>query len=420
MGAIIANAHLTLHPRLWRCDNSATELLFQGDCMQHSKAIVSKLMGVEDWNEFEEFVNKLYSKNENAITVERNFKTRGVSGRLREVDVLVKFGFNPHILSLGVECKYWANKVNGDIIDVAYAKKEDLKLDKYAVITTIGFEAGAELYAKSKGIDLFLIRPSKDDDFGYSGKVINFKLILRGSKPINIKLNTTVVVESGNPAVLNHIHSKISNINVEEEGVSLDKELDLYRFSERLEPSGKKTYLRGDYVSNLHKLIYDAWSEHNSKAWNEKLFNLSHVFKFNNPTAMHLNEALVFIQEISFDIEFLMSKSEFQIDRGLQYPLVLENVIERAITPLKSGDDPDKNEFTMSNPVAMELVDLANKPDDVLGRDGAQIVMSLSKPMGVSSSDKDSDLYVLVRTESGATWQKREIECQPFAPESGE
>ncbi|WP_026602170.1 hypothetical protein [Methylomonas sp. 11b] len=76
--------------------------------MNQNKEIISQIAGIENWSEFEEFVKGLYAQNEGTIHVERNYKAKGASGRNREVDVLVKFGFNPHIITLGIECKYWA------------------------------------------------------------------------------------------------------------------------------------------------------------------------------------------------------------------------------------------------------------------------------------------------------------------------
>lgn len=71
------------------------------------------------------------------------------------------------------------------------------------------------------------------------------------------------------------------------------------------------------------------------------LFCQSHKIIFKTPTAVLLSgRVLVFIEEVAFGIEYLRSESEFQIDRGSQFPLVLENVIERAITPLKSIEKP--------------------------------------------------------------------------------
>lgn len=376
--------------------------------MNYNKEIVSSLAGVDSWEEFEEFVKRLYTNNDGAIHVQRNYKAKGNSGRNREVDVLVKFGFTPHIISLGVECKFWAQKVDGDIIDVAAAKKDDLKLDKYAVITTVGFEAGAEIYAKSKGIDLFVIRPSVDDDFGYAGKVIKFKLSVRGSRPTNIRAKASAVFDGNDKDRLSgYVLKKLSNIELPEDESKIDPELDLYRFTEIPESNGARTYRRGDYVSNISKLIWKSWREQNETAWRERNFSMQHKILFKSPTAACIaGRVIVFINEITFGIEYVRSESEFEIDRGSQYPLVLENVIGKAITPLKSVEEDQVKEFSMCQSIAMETVDLSQKPDDVLGREGASIAVVSGRPMTPSASGSSGKTYILTPSGSSAIWQE--------------
>jgi hypothetical protein len=114
--------------------------------LDSNKLAIEKIIGLEDWSKFEEFISQLYKKHSQTKKVIKNYKTQGKSGRNREVGVLVKLG-----------------------------------IDKFAIVTTEGYERGADLYAKDQLIDLFIIRPVNDDDFGYTGQKINIRFQAYGS-----------------------------------------------------------------------------------------------------------------------------------------------------------------------------------------------------------------------------------------------
>lgn len=374
--------------------------------MKYDKTIISKIAGIENWEEFEEFVKKLYSKSSTAIQVERNFRSKGASGRNREVDVRVTFGFNPHIITLGIECKYWAQKVDGDIIDIAVAKKEDLKLDKYAVITTVGFEAGAEIYAKSKGVDLFIIRPSNDDDFGYTGRIIKIKIHMHGSRPVDINLGGVVISEQGfESQAVNLLKSKLSNIEIKQNEMDFDADLDLYRYTKEELPDGAMIFTRQKFVKNLSQLLLETWQAQDTKFWTNNPCSIANKIIFKEPTALFLSGNTPYlINEINFNMHYLWLESGLEIDRSKQYPMILENIIERAVTPLSSSCTEDATEFTMCESMPKQEVDLSNIPDGVVGRGGVLITMRLSSPMTISSDDPTTKYYEFVIHEGEPKW----------------
>ncbi|AFQ50418.1 restriction endonuclease [Burkholderia cepacia] len=375
--------------------------------MKYDKAVIAGIAGIDNWQAFEEFVKDLYAQNDSAVDVVRSYKAQGASGRNREVDVLVTFGFKPHILSLGVECKYWSNKVNGDIIDVAAAKRDDLSLDKYAVITTVGFEAGAELYAKSKGIDLFLIRPSMDDDFGYTGRVIKVRIFMHGSRPVDIRLNATIVCEPGLEKIAaDLLAAKLSDVGAPDSADDFDPELNLYRYSRIEHGNGVVTFERGEHANNLLKLLLDTWRTQDGNFWDGKPSSIRQKIIFKSPTALFfLNRTVVMINEIDFQMQYLRIESELEINRGEKYPLVLENVIANAITPLSAKHTANEIKFSMGDPTPKIAVDLSKKPDDAIGREGVAITLRLTNPMGISSEDPKARIFELVGHEEGVTWR---------------
>lgn len=126
-----------------------------------------------DWKEFEHFVSDIYKDSEE-VEVRHNVTEIGKSGAKRQIDVLVSQKSKLHTIKTIIECKHWKDKVDRPIIDVMAAAVKDLNANKGVVFTTSGFEPGAESYAKSENIDIFVVREVQDDEWGKPGKVIWF------------------------------------------------------------------------------------------------------------------------------------------------------------------------------------------------------------------------------------------------------
>lgn len=126
-----------------------------------------------DWKDFEHFVTDIY-KHSDEVEVRHNVTEVGKSGAKRQIDVLVTQKSKLHSTKTVIECKHWKDKVDRPVIDVVAAAVRDLNANKGVVFTTSGFEPGAESYAKSENIDIFVIRDIKDDEWGKPGKIIWF------------------------------------------------------------------------------------------------------------------------------------------------------------------------------------------------------------------------------------------------------
>jgi len=129
----------------------------------------SSLSTLVDWADFEEFVKKLYGTGE-GVTVERNVEVIGKSGAKRQIDVRFTLVQPLHTYVTIAECKRWKDPVTRQEIDVLAATVEDVGAQKGALFTTKGFEDGAEKYAKSKSIDLYLVRDLTDEEWGLPGR----------------------------------------------------------------------------------------------------------------------------------------------------------------------------------------------------------------------------------------------------------
>ena len=129
---------------------------------------------VEDWGGFEELITDLHRDGE--LDVQRDVTLTGQSGASRQIDVLIKHKQGPYEYLTLVECKFWKKKVERANIDVLYAGMQDLNASKGVFFTTKGYQEGAEIYAKSKGITIFVVRELTDEEWGKPGKIIDFYL----------------------------------------------------------------------------------------------------------------------------------------------------------------------------------------------------------------------------------------------------
>jgi len=375
--------------------------------MEYDKSIIGKLIDTEDWSKFEEFIQSLYKNNEQAIEVIKNYKANAKSGRIREIDVLVKFGLSPHIILLGIECKYWNKKVDGDILDIVKNKKDDLGIDKFVVITTVGYERGAELYAKDSGIDLFIIRPTNDDDFGYSGKNVNFRFLSYGSAPTNICLGAQIITESNmSSESVKYITDKLSFIEIKDFNADFDHDFDLYSYDVTFYDDMK--FKKLNYKNNLYKIIFDSWKEYN-ELYYKKLEcrpNIKIEFKSNSALFFQEKNIIVIIKELTYHIRFFLQKWNITLDRSEKHPIVLENIIEKAITPLKKTTVNDKNIFEMDKTIKIEPIDIAKKPPDVIGREGVDIKYLLEYPViGPFKNDENNKTFELIEREGKTVYE---------------
>lgn len=177
---------------------------------------------VKDWGGFEELIKSFHQDGE--VEVERNVTLIGQSGASRQIDVLIKHTKGPYKYSTLIECKYWNKKVERANIDVLYASMLDLNASKGVFFTTKGYQNGAEIYAKSKNITIFVVRELTNEEWGSPGQIIEFYLqvILKSIlniTPLETKAAFAVNCKEQNPGIninLGLENDKSSNIIISE------------------------------------------------------------------------------------------------------------------------------------------------------------------------------------------------------------
>ncbi|HTW90526.1 MAG TPA: restriction endonuclease [bacterium] len=140
-----------------------------------------------DWKDFEFFVRDLYAEDPNLV-VQHDVMLQGKSGASRQIDVLITVRTKLHSYMTVVECKRWKDRVDRSRIDILFATVEDVNASKGVMFTTSGYEEGAKDYAKSKGIDIFVVRELTSEEWGLPGRAIHFYLHVFASKMTNLRM----------------------------------------------------------------------------------------------------------------------------------------------------------------------------------------------------------------------------------------
>ena len=289
-----------------------------------------------DWKNFELFVKDLYSA-EGDLIVEHDVTEIGKSGASRQIDVKLTQKTSFHTYTTIIECKFWKKAVERTTVDIVAASIDDLNASKGVIFTTKGYQRGAETYAKSKNIDIFVVRDLLEEEWGNPGRNIQLYLNIIGgemSKAHFPNARAMLIVEE-QPNDMN-LEIKLSQENIDDDAFLL--------YSAK----------NGDIGPNLTKLLSEVHSTitnninvivgQKNEFLDHKLLVKSDVrvdltgFEFrqlrNKYAAVNLNEmTLNFVTQIS--------RSELNIDRGknLDYALIVQNYVsEQAYYVSKNND----------------------------------------------------------------------------------
>jgi restriction system protein len=111
--------------------------------------------------EYEDFLADLYGQLSKGLPAEVFLRRKysGASGQLYEIDLSIEF------LLLGVryltlvEAKHYLNRIAvGEVLEFS-AKLTDIGAHKGIMVTTSGFQVGAQVIASSRGIALVVVAP---------------------------------------------------------------------------------------------------------------------------------------------------------------------------------------------------------------------------------------------------------------------
>ena len=115
-----------------------------------------------DWKEYEVGIHYLYdklvSKGYPNLQIARNQMVRGKSGLNHEIDVLITFDLLNVKRYMLIECKsYSKRKVEKSDVMILQSKIDDIRSALGIIVTTKGFQSGAQEYADYFGITTMVV-----------------------------------------------------------------------------------------------------------------------------------------------------------------------------------------------------------------------------------------------------------------------
>ena len=122
--------------------------------------------------EFELFTQRVYQKlvNNDVVKptkVEHNVKLQGKSGCEHQIDVYWEYEIAGNKHRVAMECKYYNKRVEKEKVCAFQGVLADLDNVEGIMVTKIGFQKGAKMYAKQYDISLKELRaPTRDDIVG--------------------------------------------------------------------------------------------------------------------------------------------------------------------------------------------------------------------------------------------------------------
>jgi hypothetical protein len=318
-----------------------------------------------DWRAFEDFVRELYAMDPNVVA-ERNVTEIGQSGAQRQIDVKLTQVIDGAPKVTLIECKRWKKKVDRQRIDVLVASVQDLDAARGVMFTTSGYERGAEVYARHKEMEIFVVRDLTEQEWGLPGRMVWFYLHYYGSRFINLDFGpvTLVAVVSDPPGDLG-INLVIGKDQPHDPSLTLHSVTDGSpgpNLSSLLIEARNRTL---DLLSNPIE-AWDAETDGETKAFRIPLeLDLSgqeHRQLMRNFGALRLDR-------VRTDLVATVSQSRFEADRGagLDLALAVENYVTNARRFVARRDVGSALAVMSAN----ESADPVNRPDPAVLQNGS-------------------------------------------------
>lgn len=129
-----------------------------------------------NWQEYENLTRWIYETigQAHGVVIEghgKDCKVMGKSGDEHQIDVLASHSDGFHKYLTDIECKYWNDNVDKDVVMKVQCIVEDCNFSKGIIVSKSGFTLDAIKYANHVGIDLVVLREPTDED--WKGRVKN-------------------------------------------------------------------------------------------------------------------------------------------------------------------------------------------------------------------------------------------------------
>lgn len=143
-----------------------------------------------DWKTYESITKYIYETLGSATGVKvlghgHTCKLTGKSGVDHQIDILTAHSDGVHSYRTAIECKYWKEKINKEIVMKIAHIIEDAGIEKGVIVARNGFTEDGAQFAKHKNIALVQLREVEESDQEITGK--QFQL-----GTLNISLGVTI------------------------------------------------------------------------------------------------------------------------------------------------------------------------------------------------------------------------------------
>ncbi len=153
-----------------------------------------------DWKTYESITKYIYENlgRQEGVVVKGygvNCKVKGKSGVAHQIDVLTAHNDQGLTYHTAIECKYWKEKVDKDVVMKLASIMEDAEISKGIIVSRSGFTKDGQDYAKFKNIGIVVLREwdEKDEaetpkEFEYGILQVNMNIKVTGPKILQIDL----------------------------------------------------------------------------------------------------------------------------------------------------------------------------------------------------------------------------------------
>jgi hypothetical protein len=167
-----------------------------------------------DWKKYEAITKYIYETlgKESGVKIKgygSSCKVIGKSGVSHQIDVLTTYSDGIHTYQTAIECKYWKDKINKDIVMKVSEIIEDSGINKGVIVSKKGFTEDGISFPKYKNIGLVELREA--------GEYVEEKI-----NPIDIGIfgiKTTLL----RPKILSVEIDTIDAVEIEKEQIDIDK-----------------------------------------------------------------------------------------------------------------------------------------------------------------------------------------------------
>ncbi|SDT03817.1 restriction endonuclease [Winogradskyella sediminis] len=149
-----------------------------------------------NWKDYEETTKFIYETlgKDKGVSIEcygNSCKVVGKSTVEHQIDVLTKHSDGIHEYKTAIECKYWNDNINKDIIMKVAEIVEDAGLNKGIIVSKKGFTKDATDFAKYRNIGLVELREMNEKDWEGRIKdiVLNMNMLIPEITKMDLVLN---------------------------------------------------------------------------------------------------------------------------------------------------------------------------------------------------------------------------------------